>query len=423
MAGLLSAKIASHHFSQVTIVDKDLFSQEISPRKGVPQSVHLHVLLQRGFFTLEEFFPGIRDQLLANGAVPIDWGQDTSWMNPFGWIPRFASGIITCTCSRWMLEHVVRERVFSIPNITVLSNSECKDFLIDKGQVHGIQIQNGTNLRNLESDLVIDASGKNSKTIKLLKKYGYHAPPESLINSHLGYASRHYEIPKDLNVDWKQLYIQMKPPENFRGGVLQPIEGERWIATLIGGNKDYPPAEEQEFLNFAKTLRNSQFYDAISKATPASRIFCYRNTQSRLRHFHKMKKKPQGLLCIGDSVCAFNPVYGQGMTVSAISAQKLDFSLQKAKNYHQLTNIFYNKISKANFAPWLIASSEDSRIIATTVKIKWHNKIIHRFLDRVLYTATYKPEVQKAFLEILHMLKPLSSLAKIKTLLSLRKQK
>ena len=424
VAGLLSAHVASRHFHKVTIVDKDSFCTEVAPRKGVPQSVHLHVLLQRGFSILEEFFPGIIEKLQKNGAVAMDWAQDSKWMNPFGWVPRFPSEVLTYTCSRWMLEHTIRQEVFSIPNIQVMANSKWQDFMIEGNRVSGIQLQSGMGSEKIEADLVIDASGKNSRAIKMLEKYGYTPPSESTISSQLGYASRHYEIPEDKQRSWKQLYIQMKPPQCFRGGVLQPIEGNRWIATLIGGNKDYPPGEEQAFLKFASSLRSSEFFDAISSAKPASQIFCYRNTKSRLRHFHKMKKKPLGFISIGDSVCAFNPVYGQGMTVSAISAKVLDFCFKHhAHNQRQFVKSFYKKISKVNFAPWLIASSEDRRIIAHTTKTNWHTKRIHSFLDRVLYTATQKPEVHHSFLQILHMSQPLSSLAKIQTLLLLRNQK
>ncbi|WP_151971737.1 hypothetical protein [Candidatus Uabimicrobium amorphum] len=276
-------------------------------------------------------------------------------------------------------------------------------------------------LQDVHGDFVVDTTGKNSKTIKLLEKYGFPAPRESRINSHLGYASRHYQIPEGKR-DWKQLYIQMNPPHSFRGGVLQPIEENRWIATLIGANKDYPPGEDTAFLHFAKSLRNPMFYEAIRDAQPLSRIYCYRNTESRLRHFTQLKKLPGNLVCLGDSVCAFNPVYGQGMTVSALAVQELDNCLRK--NFSQSTQLsksFYKKLHRANFMPWLIASSEDNRIAANNKSFS--SKVIHSFFDRVLHTATQKPSVHQAFLEVLHMTKPAHSLIYPKILFSLRKKK
>ncbi|WP_372370763.1 FAD-dependent oxidoreductase [Candidatus Uabimicrobium sp. HlEnr_7] len=425
MAGLLSAKVASQHFAKVTLIDKDLFPTDVCPRKGVPQAVHLHVLLQRGLFILNELFSGIENDLVAKGAVQIDWAKDSLWMNPFGWIPRFDSDLIAYTCSRWMLEHTVRERVMAIRNITICPQTEWKDFIIDaQNEICGVVVEVNKEEQQIHGDLVIDTTGKNSKTIKTLEQHGFPAPPESRINSYLGYGSRHYRIP-DGNRDWKQLYIQMKPPQSFRGGVLQPIEGNRWIATLIGANKDYPPADEEAFLSFAKSLRSPNFYEAIRNAEPLSKVYCYRNTESRLRHFHKMAKIPIGLVCIGDSVCAFNPVYGQGMTVSAISAQILDSCLNKTSiSRSQFSRTFYKKLSKVNSMPWLIANSEDSRILSSSgQKMSFSYKLIHSFLDRVLYSATLQPNIHKSFLKILHMTEPMYSLANPKILLSLRKSR
>lgn len=421
MAGLLSARVLSQHFTKVTVVDKDSFPTEVCPRKGVAQAMHLHVLLRRGLFIIQKLFPRIEDDLITKGAVTMDWGQDTMWLNPFGWTPRFTSEVTSYTFSRWMLEHTIRKRVVAIPQVVTQPHADYKDIIIENGEVRGVRIEVDGELRDLHADFVVDATGKNSKTIKFLDQYGFPAPRETRINSHLGYASRHYQIPEG-NRDWKQLYIQMNPPQSFRGGVLQPIEENRWIATLIGANKDYPPGEENAFLEFAKSLRNPMFYEAIRDAEPLSRIYCYRNTESRLRHFAQLKRIPANLVCLGDSVCAFNPVYGQGMTVSALAAQELDHCFrQNFSHSTQLCKAFYQRLHRANFMPWLIASSEDNRIAAQNKSFS--SKLIHGFFDRVLYSATQKPHVHQAFLEVLHMTKPALSLAHPRILFSLRKKK
>ena len=79
IAGLLSAQVLTKYFSKVTIVERDVFASEPEPRKGVPQSHHVHVLLKRGQQILEKIFPGIEADLIEAGAPVIDWTGDLLW--------------------------------------------------------------------------------------------------------------------------------------------------------------------------------------------------------------------------------------------------------------------------------------------------------------------------------------------------------
>jgi hypothetical protein len=77
------------------------------------------------------------------------------------------------------------------------------------------------------------------------------------------------------------MYIQPAAPEHPRGGIMFPVEGNRWVATLIGGGGDYPPADEAGFLDFAASLRSPLFLHAIRAAEPVSPIWGYRRTANR----------------------------------------------------------------------------------------------------------------------------------------------
>ena len=100
IAGLLAARVLTDHFERVTLVERDHFPETASPRKGLPQSRHLHVLLTRGRMALEQLFPGIGDELLAPGAEAIDAAGDIAWLTPAGWGTRFPSDIRSFACSR-----------------------------------------------------------------------------------------------------------------------------------------------------------------------------------------------------------------------------------------------------------------------------------------------------------------------------------
>ena len=48
ITGLVTARVLADHFARVTIVERDRFPDQPEFRKGVPQSRHLHALLERG---------------------------------------------------------------------------------------------------------------------------------------------------------------------------------------------------------------------------------------------------------------------------------------------------------------------------------------------------------------------------------------
>lgn len=103
-------------------------------------------------------------------------------------------------------------------------------------------------------------------------------------------------------------------------GVIFPLENNLWLATLAGTNRDYPPDDDAGFLEFARGLAQPDLFEAIREAKPVSGIYGYRYAENRLRHFDRVKRSPEGFVALGDAVCQFNPIYGQGMSVAAIGA-------------------------------------------------------------------------------------------------------
>src|SRR5439155_959510 len=63
-------------------------------------------------------------------------------------------------------------------------------------------------------------------------------------------------------------------------------------------------------------------------AEPMSPIQGTRSTANVLRHYERLARFPDGLVVVGDAACAFNPVYGQGMTAAAMGALLLDECLR-----------------------------------------------------------------------------------------------
>jgi 2-polyprenyl-6-methoxyphenol hydroxylase-like FAD-dependent oxidoreductase len=111
IAGLLAARVLADHFSSVGVVERDRLPNEFVPRKGVPQGRHVHALLAKGQEILQQLFPGIVEDLIADGVVAGDIALDSRWFHYGGYKTRFDSGLKGISLSRPLIEGHVRRRV------------------------------------------------------------------------------------------------------------------------------------------------------------------------------------------------------------------------------------------------------------------------------------------------------------------------
>jgi 2-polyprenyl-6-methoxyphenol hydroxylase-like FAD-dependent oxidoreductase len=416
IAGLVAARVLLNHFEQVILIERDELPDQVThhpqTRPGVPQSQQVHVLLVQGQRLLESLFPGITAELESGGAAVLDWFAHWIAFGPHGWRPQGTSDLQACACSRYLLEARIRQRLLQDPKFVLVQGCEVKElqYQSEFKTVTGVRLHRRKSERDvpdewLSGNLVVDASGRNSALPKWLAQLGYAAPQETIVNSFLGYSTRWYEAPTQLQRDWQGVTVFANPGENSRGGVLYEVEGNRWIVTLAGMGRDYPPTDDVGFLEFARTLRNPILYDLIKQANPLSPIYGYRRTENRLLHYDRIAL-PDGIVAIGDAVCAFNPIYGQGMTTATLGAIALDRCLAKSGNGKGLTKRFQKQLAKVITTPWLMATGEDSRWSATVgARPSRVARWLQAYVDRVLLVGTTDEEACRIFLEVMHMVK------------------
>ena len=424
MAGLLAARVLADHFDRVTIVDRDRFPDEPAPRKGVPQAQHIHVLLTRGQRVFEQLFPGLADELSASGAQTVEWAYDSRLYTLGVWLPRVRTGFITRMCSRDLLEFTVRRRVANLPNVCILKEREALRLLASGSgsSVSGVRTQARASATAsagddvINADLIVDASGRSSHTLEWLKELGYGLPAETIVNSFLGYASRLYAPPSDFKEDWKSLIVRGRAPLAQRGGVIYAIEGNQWLVTLAGAGRDYPPLDDAGFLDFTHTLGDPPvIYNTLRAAKPLEPIVGYQRTDNRWRHYERLERWPDNFIVLGDAACAFNPVYGQGMTVAGMEALALDQCLRqwRARGDHLngMAHHFQQEVARILKGPWLIATSEDYRVPQTVgAKPGRMTRATHAYMDWVTLCAAHDEHVYRVYIEVLHLLKPPTAL-------------
>jgi 2-polyprenyl-6-methoxyphenol hydroxylase-like FAD-dependent oxidoreductase len=414
MAGLLAARVLSEYFEQVTIVERDQLPVGPDSRKGVPHDRHFHILLAKGFELLDVLFPGISQDLTEAGATPLELGIDGRWLFAAGWAPISDLGVNTLICSRPLLEWAVRQRVAAQPNVTFTEQTEVQELMSDaaKTTITGIRIRSrkhdDSTMNEISADLVVDASGRTSHLPEWLAALGYPAPSQTSINPFLGYATRYYKRPEHFSVDWKSIYIFADPPKIPRAGALFPLEGDRWIVTVGGAAKDYPPTDEVGFMDYVRSLRDPIIYDLIKNATPLTSISGYQKTANQLRHYEKMTHFPENLIALGDAVCAFNPIYGQGMTTAALGAMVLRRELAKTGvNRVGFWRKFQPALARSNVDPWLLATSTD--LLYPTTEGAQVNALIsfqQWYVNALMPVGLQGGSLNKDFAQVLHLMKP-----------------
>jgi len=419
LTGLLAARVLGEYFSEVTIIERDLLKDDTMQRPGVPHSRHLHALLPRGLQIIEAFFPGIREQLESYGAVPLDVADDIAWLTPQGWGMKFRSGLEGLSFTRDLLDWTIRRRVSRLPNVKFVDATDVVGLLRgDSGRILGVRTRE-RNLRDLGStadlsgEVVVVAAGRQNAIATWFAEVGLEEPRITTIDAHIGYASRMYRRTKQQSPKWKAIILQAVPPDVHRSGLVFPVEGNRWLVTLIGADRDYPPNNDAGFLEYAKSLRNPGLYDAIREAEPLTPICAYRATQNRQYHFELLKNWPEGLVVMGDAACAFNPVYGQGMSTAAIEAARLHNLLCDNRAASDFGRVFQQEIAGIIQSPWTLATSADLRfrsVEGATANRK--TKIMHWYVDQVLRLGTRDQWARRRFLEVQGMLRDASAILK-----------
>nr|WKN35443.1 hypothetical protein K4G66_24010 [Tunicatimonas sp. TK19036] len=418
MAGLVTARVLSEHFEKVFLVERDPILNQPESRKGQPQTQHLHALLASGLITLQKYFPDLTDSIKTGGGIVCDAWQSMVWNCYGNYRLPFEVGKQFVFASRPFLEWQVRQRVLGSENLEVLSGYSVDQLLTDEHQqqVTGVQMTNKNSKEtaiSLQGDLVIDASGRGSRSGKWLKELGYSKPVESKVSCGTGYTTRIYERnPEEPNAS-KWFFITPEAPKEQRGGGAFPVEGNRWIVSLSGWHGEHAPKDEAGFEAFAKSLPSPDIYNIISRNKPLSNFSVYKYPYSLRRHYEKLTRFPQGYLVLGDAVCSFNPLYGQGMTSAILQAHMLDNLLQKRKG--KLANIakpYFRRISKMIDIPWQSSVLEDFRFPQTTGKKQLGTDFINAYMSHVHRTTHTDAVVSKAFFEVINMIEPPTSLFK-----------
>ena len=337
------------------------------------------------------------------------------------WKQRSRPGIEGVMLTRPFLEWHVRRRVAALPNVTILPRHRVDALATTDGgaRVTGVRVTDGEGRTfTLESELAVDASGRGSRTPQMLVDLGLGRPVESVIGVDLAYATRLYRR-RGFPGSWKGLLVMPTPPRERRMGALLAVENDRWICSLGGWHGDHAPADEAGYLAFARGLPVPDLHDVIAGAEPVSPIAIHKVPSSRRRHYERMRL-PEGFVVLGDALCSFNPVYGQGMTVSALQAERLESWLRERRTGagdRAPTARLQAVLASAVDTPWLLAVGEDMRWPETQGPRSVATSLVNAYVSLVHRAAAADAGIATVFYRVMHMLDEPGALFRPRTML------
>jgi 2-polyprenyl-6-methoxyphenol hydroxylase-like FAD-dependent oxidoreductase len=404
MAGLLTARVLTETYRTVTVIDRDVLPETGAHRRGVPHGRHLHAVQPRGREVLEELFPGFTAGAVQAGAQTGDALGTLRLMLSGHRLRQVDVGQLGLFVSRPFLEGQVRARVRALRGVTFVEGTDIVGLMTtpDRRRVTGATVR-GTDgqPQRITADLVVDATGRGSRTPVWLQEWGYQRPAEDRIDIGLGYATRTFRLrPGAIGHD--KLIGVGATRDNPRMGALGAVEDGRHILTLGGILGDYPPTDPAGFDAFAASLLLPDITEAIEGAEPLDDPVGFRFPASVRHRYERLREFPDGLLVIGDAVSSFNPVYGQGMTVAANQAMALRRLL--ARKTEPAPRQYFRLIAKMVNPPWDIAVGADFAFPdvpgTRTVKIRLANA----YIPRLHAAAAHDAALSAAFARVLGLI-------------------
>lgn len=408
IAGLMTAKVLSQYYAQVTIIEKDTMHRYPESRKGQPHTKHLHGLLPCGLYILCDYFPCLFEEIVDSGGVVNDFGASMNWFTHGGFKKKVFLDIQGVSLSRPLLEHLIRERVFALQNVAVLDNTSAKRLISsgDKQKVTGVVIENKANqqTKNLNADLVIDCTGRGSRTPQWLREMGYEDVPISQVKIDVTYTTRIYKRdPADARVrTW--MACTPEAPKERRNGAVFAIEDNKWIISVGGWHGEHAAANEKDFLEFTKALPNPNIYDIASTCEPLSDIVQYKYPVSVRRNYERMHQFPLGFLVLGDAVSSFNPVYGQGISSACLQVVELDKIIRENVDEHKLAKTYFKRTLKIKNKLWQMSTGEDFRFPETTGTRPLGIKLMNKYVSLVHKATIKDEEVCRTFLKVMGLI-------------------
>lgn len=176
LTGMLVAQALST-VADVVVLERDTLPDQPEPRRGLPQGHHSHLLWSGGAKAVESLLAGTAVALEKAGVHRIPLTTGMVGYSPKGWFRRWPESHYVITCSRDLLDSVIRRQVLKNEHILLKQNSTVTGLRGTASVVTGVDARTASGEdETLSADLVVDSSGKGSRTPTGWTSSAYRGP-------------------------------------------------------------------------------------------------------------------------------------------------------------------------------------------------------------------------------------------------------
>ncbi|MGW8065208.1 FAD-dependent monooxygenase [Streptomyces ziwulingensis] len=405
----LFAAAALTEFADVVVIERDVLPDGPAARRGVPQARHAHLIWSGGVQALDDLLPGSVDEVVARGGRLVHiMGDMVSRAPNEVWFRRFLSTHHrNLVCSRNLLDAVLRDHVLADKRITLRQNTTALGLEGDAAHVTAVRVREGEEDSTLPADLIIDASGRGSRTPRWFEELGLPRPTERSVDAGVTYATRLFRAPHSTaDISFPLVNVQANPAKApGQGGIILPVEDGQWIVTLSGTRGGEPGSDPAAFVDFALGLGDPVIGELLREAEPLGDVTTTRSTANHRRYYEKARHWPAGFVVLGDAVAGFNPVYGHGLTVGAQCALAMRTVLRTTGMTAPGTA---RRLQRAAARPvgaaWDLAVGQDALYPgAADTPLTWVERLLARYVDRAVETGAAHPRALGALLDVMSL--------------------
>ncbi|TSB31865.1 FAD-dependent oxidoreductase [Streptomyces benahoarensis] len=361
VAGMLAAAALSGH-ADVVVVEEETVSQGPASRRALPHPRQAPLLTTEVAETIEELLPGVTGRLLEVGARRLPPAADLA--PTASRIRRRTPPGALLSSSHDLLERVFREQVLTLPGVTLLDGAEAESLTGTPEDVTGVRIRETLSgeARRLDADLVVDATGRRSRTPERLVALGLPEVRQVVVDDGFTCATRVFRAPSGSDPTVLSAGRDAAGHALGRYASLIPIEDGCWLVTLAGAPGEEPSHTADRFVPFAREVGDGSIGELLADAEPLSEVRLSRHATSHRRWYEELASWPTGFVVLGDAVASLPPAYGQGLSVTAHAAVALRDGLGRhGLDDPALARGLQRTVGRLVDAPWALATGQDMR--------------------------------------------------------------